>query len=215
MSGRSNACSELTRFWLEARHGCLVTETLPVKVPYGHSDIDLVAMHPRDEHIMLPNGSFVGPRFIVETKDEHDFDPNGIEFGKMLATDMLQFGEHGYIPIDAKGVKFSMLREQHLMKATDFLGTSDFDRLFVVHAVNPSVIAAHSEVFSANRIHWLTLPDLVRDLVAWYRGKSHATTLRNSLIGDLLHLLLGYCRLDVPALVGADALTAPEPSTAS
>ncbi|MEA2527634.1 MAG: hypothetical protein QOF73_4861, partial [Thermomicrobiales bacterium] len=42
MATRSNACSELVRFWLEARHGYLVGEGIPVPVPHGLSDIDLV-----------------------------------------------------------------------------------------------------------------------------------------------------------------------------
>ncbi len=41
MPGRSNACSELTRFWLEARHGRLVTESVPVKVPFGHTGLEV------------------------------------------------------------------------------------------------------------------------------------------------------------------------------
>ncbi len=67
MAARSNALSELTRFWLEARHGCLVQESIPVPVPYGQSDIDFLAMHPRLLSITLPDGAQIGPRFIVET----------------------------------------------------------------------------------------------------------------------------------------------------
>ena len=46
VAARSNACSELVRLWLEARHGFLVGEGIPVPVPYALSDIDLIAMHP-------------------------------------------------------------------------------------------------------------------------------------------------------------------------
>lgn len=38
MSGRSNGCSELVRFWLQERHGCLIDDELPVPVPYALSD---------------------------------------------------------------------------------------------------------------------------------------------------------------------------------
>lgn len=44
MAARSNAITELTRFWLEARHQCLVRESLPVPVYRGFSDIDLLAI---------------------------------------------------------------------------------------------------------------------------------------------------------------------------
>jgi hypothetical protein len=196
MPGRSNACSELTRFWLEARHGCLVTESVPVKVPFGHSDIDLIAVHPRGERIKLPDGTVAGSRLIVETKDEHDFDPTGAEFGKLLAKDMLHVDtERGFIPAGAKEIKFSMLREQHHAKAIDFLGTQEFERLFVVHAIDQRVLGAHADLFARHRIHWLTVPELVRDLIVWCRTHQNATTLRNSLLGDLLHLLIGYCGL--------------------
>jgi hypothetical protein len=81
MPTRTNACSELTRFWLEARHGCLVGEGVPVPVPYALSDIDLLALHPQQQTIQLPSGQLVGPRLIIETKDEHDWEPTGREFG--------------------------------------------------------------------------------------------------------------------------------------
>src|SRR5687768_623757 len=84
MANRTNACSELTRFWLEARHGCLVGEGIPVKVPYALSDIDLVALHPLGHTIALPTGTTIGPRLIIETKDEHDWEPSGREFGALL-----------------------------------------------------------------------------------------------------------------------------------
>jgi hypothetical protein len=81
MASRSNACSEITRLWLEARHGCLLTESMPVPVARGNSDIDLIAMQAKSQTFTLPDGRPVGPRLLVETKDEHDFDPKGKEFG--------------------------------------------------------------------------------------------------------------------------------------
>ena len=71
MANRGNACSELTRFWLQARHGCFTDESVPVAVPYASSDIDLLALRPDGTPFELPNGTQVGPRLIVETKDEH------------------------------------------------------------------------------------------------------------------------------------------------
>ena len=88
MVARSNALSELTRFWLQARHGCLVDEAIPVKVPYAHSDIGLVVVRPDFQAWLLPDGTQV-IRAIVETKDEHDFDPEGRDFGKRLRADVI------------------------------------------------------------------------------------------------------------------------------
>ena len=142
-----------------------MTESVPVKVPFGHSDIDLIAVHPRGDQITLPNRVEIGPRVIVETKDEHDCDPKGGEFGKMLAADLLQFDERGFIPVSAKGAKFSMLREQHFAKATEFLGSNDFDRLFVVHSINVDVLVDAAERRSAVGNYWLMVTVLVGDLI--------------------------------------------------
>jgi hypothetical protein len=65
MAERSNALSELTRFWLQARHGCLVAESIPVKVPHAHSDIDLVAVRPDLQDWLLPDGSRLKMNMIL------------------------------------------------------------------------------------------------------------------------------------------------------
>jgi hypothetical protein len=198
MPTRSNACSELTRFWLEARHGCLVTEGVPVPVPYALSDIDLVAMNPKGGTITLPSGTEIGPRVIVETKDEHDFDPTGREFAKYLRSDVEKLGIHPFIPLATKDIKFTMLREQPYRRATDLFGTDAFDRLFVVHAVDPAILAALAPELEPRRIYWLTVPELVRDLLDWYRAHPRPSGLRNTLTGDIWHLLVGYCKLELP-----------------
>src|SRR5215216_8006809 len=169
MATRSNACSELTRFWLEARHGCLVGEGIPVKVPYALSDIDLVALHPLGHSIPLPTGPRIGPHLIVETKDEHDWEPLGREFGALLRADVLQMGDQPFIPRGGKQVKFSMLRQEHYERAVTLFGNDDFDRLFVVHAIAPEVWADLGPTLSHRRIHWITVPEVVADLLQWYR----------------------------------------------
>jgi hypothetical protein len=198
MAARSNACSEITRFWLEARHGYLVTEGLPVPVPFGLSDIDLLAMHPRNTTLALPNGTLIGPRVIIETKDEHDFDPRGREFGKYLRSDVDKLSQDGFIPVGARDVKFSMLREQHFRRAIEMFGCDDFDRLFVVHAMDPTVLAEFEASFVPLRIHWMTIRELVRDLRDWYRLHPRPAGLRHTLVGDLWHLMVGYSGLDLP-----------------
>ena len=195
MSTHSNACSELVRFWLEARHGCLVGEGVPVPVPYALSDIDLVALHPELKLLVLPGGRAVGPRLIVETKDEHDWEPIGREFGANLRADVAKMGDAGFVPRGAKGVKFSMLRQEHHERAAALFGTDDFDRLFVVHALDPKVLADLGAELAQKRIYWVTVPELVRDLLGWYRAHQRPAALRNTLVGDLLHLLVGFCGL--------------------
>lgn len=145
MPGRTNAASELTRFWLQARHGCLVDEgvTVPVKIGKGggNSDIDLIAIHPNLHAVPLPNGAAAGPRFIIETKDEHDWEPSGKEFGTLLKKDVVMMEDQPYIPKGTKGVKFTMHSQEHYEKAKSIFGSDDFDRLFVVHALDPGVRA--------------------------------------------------------------------------
>jgi len=206
MATRSNACTELTRLWLESRHGLLSGESLPVPVPYGLSDIDLIALHPREQQIQLPNGQVVGPRLIVEVKDEHDFDPTGKDFGKLLRADVAFIAEAGFIPTGTKGVKFSMLRQQHFETAADLFGTRAFDRVFVVHAIDQGVLAEFDILFATHRIHWVTIREVVRDLVAWYRLHPRPCGLRHTLTGDLLHLLVGFCGLSMPQERGTRAL---------
>lgn len=188
MTARTNACSELTRFWLEARHGCFVSEGIPVKVPYGHSDIHLVALHPLGKTLTLPSGVTIGPRL----------DASGREFGQLLASDMTTFAGRSYIPRGAKAVKFSMLREKHFDRAVDLLGSRDFDRLFVVHAIDSRVLEEFQAALARNRIYWITVPEIVRDLLGWYQRHGQQTTLRNTLVGDLFHLLIGFCGLQLP-----------------
>lgn len=198
MASRSNACSEITRLWFEARHGCLLTESVPVRVPYGHSDIDLVAIQPSMNAVTLPDGRLVGPRLIVESKDEHDFDPKGKDFGKWLMSDSSKLGTLPFISMAEPGtVKFSMLREQHYRKAVDLFGGADFDRLFVVHAIDSTMLASLDATLAEKRIHWITIDTVMRDLLDWYRQHPHPTSLRHTLIGDLWHLLFGFCGADI------------------
>jgi hypothetical protein len=129
MAARQNALGELTRFWLEARHDCLLGESVPVPVPYGLSDIDFVAIRSDLTTFQLPGGETVGPRLIVEAKDEHDFDSKGKDFGKRLSHDVELISEAGFIPAEEKA-KFTMLRQQHFEVATRIFRTTEFDRLF-------------------------------------------------------------------------------------
>ena len=194
MGARSNALSELTRFWLQARHGCLVNEAIPVKVKHGTSDIDLVALRPDLRAWSLPDGTGV-TRAIVETKDEHDFDPAGRDYAKRLRSDVLALGGGQFVPSGGE-CRFTMLRQEHYEKALALFGSSDFDRIFVVHALDEQ---ARQEIGPAlareRRIHWVTAREIVGDLLTWYRTLDHRAALRHTLMGDLWHLLVGHCGL--------------------
>jgi hypothetical protein len=198
MAARSNACSEITRFWLEARHGLLVTESVPVPVKNGQSDLDLVGIHPKMKPITLPNGQPVRPRLIIETKDEHDYDPKGREFGKLLRRDVSMFGQENFVPSGSSGeVKFSMLRQAHYDVAARLFGSEEFDRLFVVHAIEQSLLEELQPFLSERGIYWLTIREVIRDLRDWYRTHPRPSGLRHSLVGDIWHLLFGYCGVDL------------------
>jgi hypothetical protein len=196
---RVNACSELTKFGIEVRHGYLVTESIPVSVPYGQSDIDILAVHPTSGSIRTPRGDLLGGRIIIESKDEHDFDPKGTVFGNCLKQDTSYFGEARFVPTGTSAqIKFTMLRQAHFEKAASILGTGDFDRLFVVHAIDQAVLDELRPLLARRRIFWLTIPEIVRDLELWYRAHPRPTGLRHSPVGDMLHLLLGYCGVSMP-----------------
>jgi hypothetical protein len=193
MAARSNAISELTRFWLEARHNCLTGESIPVKVFGGNSDIDLIASRPDGSPFTLPTGASVGPRLIVEAKDEHDYDKSGREFGKMLRADAAMMGQAAFISDGTGKPKFTMLRQQHFDKAVSVCGSTDFDRLFVIHAVDPQVQSDLGPMLAQKRIYMLGIREVVKDLQVWYSTHSSRATLRHTLVGDLIHLLWGYC----------------------
>lgn len=191
MPARNNAMSELVRFWLESRHGCLVKESVPVKVPHNYSDIDLVAVRPDLQPWNLPDGTPI-TRAIVETKDEHDFDKHGTDFGKRLKYDHSVLGSDQYTPKGEK-VNFSMLRAEHYEEAKELFGTDEFDRIFVVHALNQNVRDELCPGLKDKRIHFLTIKEVIKDIQFWYVNFEKKSTLRNTLVGDMWYLLFGYC----------------------
>jgi len=194
MASRSNALSEIIRFWLQSRHGCLVAESVPVKVPRNYSDIDFVAIRPDLRAWVLPDGTRV-VRAIVEAKDEHDSDPTGRDFGKRLVRDVEALGDALYIG-QGEEAHFSMLRQEHYEVATHIFGATEFHRIFVVHALDEQVRRDVCPTLAKEkRIHWVTVREIVADLMKWYESCENRSTLRHTLVGDLWHLLIGYCGL--------------------
>lgn len=196
MASRSNALAELTRFWLQDRHGCLVRESVPVRVHGGTSDLDFVAQHPAGQPW---GGTLIPPTVhaIVETKAEHDYDPLGREFARMLNADVALIGAGPYAPTGTK-LKFSMLRTEHFQTAQALFGHNAFARIFVVHALDRSLCAAAIDQLAAHGVYWITARELVADLVAWYPTYTNRPGLRHTLVGDLLHLLIGYLGMTLP-----------------
>ncbi len=72
-----------------------------MRVPYGTSDIDLVAMRPDGTAWQLPDGTAI-VRAIIETKDEHDFDPADHDFAKRVRADVAALGDGRFIPKSQK-----------------------------------------------------------------------------------------------------------------
>jgi hypothetical protein len=161
------------------------------------SDIDLIALRPDSTSFQLPSGVAIGPRVIVETKDEHDFDPKGKSYGKNLISDMEKMGDKCFIPANISGVCFVMLRQQHYEVAKNLFGSDDFDRLFVVHALENKVRQELTPKMQKKRIHWVTVHEMLSDLELWYRQHQRPSGLRNTLVGDLFHLLFGYCKVSI------------------
>jgi hypothetical protein len=143
----------------------------------------------------------MGPRLIVETKDEHGWEPLGREFGQLLRADLQKMDGNQFIPRGAKGVKFSMLRQEHYERAIALFGTDDFDRLFVVHALDRVVRSELANALKLRRMHVLTIREVVRDLLDWYVAHQRPSGLRQTLVGDLMHLLVGFCGLRLPEKV--------------
>jgi hypothetical protein len=194
VAARQNALSELTRFWLEGRHGCFIRESVPVAVPYGQSELDFMAFRADGMQLRLPAGETVGPRLVIETKDEHDFDPDGRNFAKCLLRDAEALGDDLFVPVGhPQKVAFTMLRQQHFDVATRIFGTNEFDRVFVVHALAEEVREQVADRLRKKRIHWVTVRELLDDLRQWYRTHDRPTGLRHTLTGDIFHLLFGYC----------------------
>jgi hypothetical protein len=134
----------------------------------------------------------------VETKDVHDYDPSGNFLGKKLLEDIAALGDNLFFPLDhSETVFFTMLKGQHYGIARTLFACDDFDRLFVVNALDENVRRDVTEKLRSKRIYWLTVHEVLRDLQTWYRQHERPAGLRHTLFGDIFHLLFGYCKVKV------------------
>ena len=62
--------------------------------------------------------------------------------------------------------------------------------------------ATLAPLLAPRRIHWLSIRDVTRDLLVWYAAHPARASLRHTLVGDLFHLLVGFCgwRAGAPVL---------------
>ena len=71
MAARSNALSEIARFWLQECYGLFLRESVPVKLKRNNSDIDFVVTSPAKsvtllDRITFKNGEYLHKdRFVV------------------------------------------------------------------------------------------------------------------------------------------------------
>jgi hypothetical protein len=166
-------------------------------------------MRPDGHRLLLPSGAEIGPRLIVEAKDHHDYDASGRAFADLFEKDLQLMAGRQSIAAGTKDVFFTMLRDEHFEATRRLFGTDNFDRLFVVHAFEGARSEATSAGLAASRVFLLDTNSLIADLLQWYETSERKSGLRNSLIGDVWHLLVGFCRLR-PEQVGR---AAPPPTT--
>lgn len=189
MATRNNALSEIARFWLQERHGLFIRESIPVRMPRNWSDIDFAVTSCRGPVPLLKGISIVNA--IVETKDERDFDPRGTDFAKRLMYDFSVLKD-GVIDKN-QSCNFSMLKEQHHEVGEKLFNGEKFAKIFIFHTLKPSdaldpIIAQLREL----NIHFITSAEVLRDIQDFLKSKERTAAIRNSLVGDVLDMLMTY-----------------------
>jgi len=192
MAARSNALSEITRFWLQECQGLLLRESVPVELLRNNSDIDFIATSPNRKKVtLLGNISFVNA--IVETKDERNYDKNGVDFSKRVAHDYDNNLDENYIiPKHAKNVNFSMLREQHNSKAMEIFGGCSFVKIFIFHNLCKTGIETKLDDLKGKGIYFVTSREIIEDIFNNFSKYRKNAGIRNSLVGDIFDLLIDY-----------------------
>ena len=195
MATRNNALSEISRFWLQERYGLFIRECIPVKVPRNWSDIDFAVTSPGGPRYLLGRIPIVNA--IVETKDERDFDPRGTDFTKRLLYDFSLL-KNGLID-ENTSCNFSMLKEQHHEKAKELFNGEDYARIFIFHALKQS--EALETIISQLRdlnIHFITSSEMLQDIHDFLKSDKRTAAIRNSLVGDILDMLMAYHKWTAP-----------------
>jgi len=194
MGARSNALSEIVRFWLQERHGLLLRESVPVKLIRNNSDIDFVVMSPKGNTTLLEDSDdpITFKNAIVEVKDERDFDKRGTDFAKRLRKDYNLLAENRMISVGTPCI-FSMLKEQHHKKAEEIFGTeADFSKIFIFHNLNKNGLSDILADLRDRNIYFVTSFEILSDIQKFFRESRDGAGIRNSLVGDILDMLVTY-----------------------
>ena len=188
MATRSNALSEITRFWLQECHGFFLRESVPVKLKNSHSDIDFIVTSPTGPVTCLNRITFENA--IVETKDERDFDPRGADFAKRLRYDFEQL-QGGMISGDYP-CNFSMLKEQHHTVAEEMFNGAAFSKIFIFHNLKLSGLEDVIAGLRDRNIHFVTSFEVLADIQEFFKTRPTGAGVRNALSGDILDMLITY-----------------------
>lgn len=200
MATRNNALSEISRFWLQECYGLFIRECIPVRVPRNWSDIDFAVTSRQGRVRLLQRIPIVNA--IVETKDERDFDPRGTDFAKRLMNDFSVL-EHGVID-EKRSCNFSMLKQQHHEVATELFNGEEFAKIFIFHTLKQSealdpIIARLRDL----NIHFITSAEMLGDIQEFLNSNKRTASIRNSLVGDILDMLITYHQWRAPEDGGA------------
>lgn len=191
MAARSNALSEITRFWLQECHGLLVRESVPVKLRRNNSDIDFVATSAANEVTLLQRITFKNA--VIETKDERDFDPRGTDFAKRLRQDVSLL-QDGVIDTDVS-CNFSMLKKKHHEVAQEIFAGADFAKIFIFHNIKTIGLEDVTADLRSRNIHIVTSFEVLSDIQDFFKNSRSGAGIRNSLVGDILDMLFTYHKL--------------------
>ncbi|MDR2725721.1 MAG: hypothetical protein LBC90_06610 [Candidatus Adiutrix sp.] len=189
MATRNNALSEIARFWLQECHGLFLRESVPVKVKHGNSDIDFIVTSPEESVTLLERIKF--KHAIVETKDERDYDKLGTKFAERLQKDYRLLQGNRMISAETSCC-FSMLKEQHHKQAEEIFGGNDFSKIFIFHSLNKTGLEDILAELCAKSIHVVTSSEILSDIQIYFKNHRHSAGIRNSLVGDILDMLITY-----------------------
>lgn len=196
MATRNNALSEISRFWLQEQYGLFIRECIPVRVPRNWSDIDF-AVTSRKGPVSLLENQITFVNAIVETKDERDFDPRGTDFAKRLMYDFSLLKD-GLID-ENTSCNFSMLKEQHHKKAKELFNGEDYAKIFIFHTLKQSdALDTIKARLRELNIHFITSAEMLADIHKFLTSKARTAAIRNSLVGDILDMLMTYHRWTAP-----------------
>lgn len=197
MAARSNALSEIIRFWLQDCHKLFIRESVPVKLHRSLSDIDFMATTGGDNPVVLLNNIPSFSKAIIESKDERDYDYWGRNFRKRIIYDKSVMVD-AVIP-KGKKCNFTMLREEHHEVAKEYFNTDDFLKIFIVHHLpQDDEMYQLLEEMKKNNIYFIRSYEMLDDIFENFFRYRENSGIRNSLVGDIFDFLIRYHKWHPP-----------------